>query len=49
MYIGVPKEIKIEEYRVGLTPDVVRYLSEKGNKVFVEKNADIVYFFPFFC
>jgi len=39
MYIGVPKEIKIEEYRVGLTPDVVRYLTENGNKVFVEKNA----------
>lgn len=39
MNIGVPKEIKVEEYRIGLTPEVVKYLTLKGHKVFVEKDA----------
>ncbi len=36
MLIGVPKEIKNHEYRVGLTPASVRELVERGHSVLVE-------------
>ncbi|MGF1603392.1 MAG: alanine dehydrogenase, partial [Thermosynechococcaceae cyanobacterium] len=39
MEIGVPKEIKDQEYRVGLTPSSVRVLQEAGHQVFVEADA----------
>ncbi len=39
MLIGVPKEIKIREYRVGLTPTNVRELVAHGHKVIVEREA----------
>jgi alanine dehydrogenase len=39
MQIGVPKEIKDQEFRVGLTPASVRLLSEQGHQVWVEKGA----------
>lgn len=39
MRIGVPKEIKNHEYRVGLTPSSVRELVSQGHQVFVETNA----------
>lgn len=39
MIIGIPKEIKNHEYRVGATPAMVRLLVEAGHKVVVEKNA----------
>ena len=39
MRIGVPKEIKIHESRVGLTPVAVRELVEHGHHVMVQKNA----------
>lgn len=39
MIIGIPKEIKNHEYRVGLTPASVRELSSLGHKVVVENNA----------
>jgi len=39
MWIGVPKEIKNNEYRVGLTPASVRELTSCGHRVSVEKNA----------
>ncbi len=39
MIIGVPKEIKNEEYRVGLIPEIVGYLTHKGHTVLVENNA----------
>ncbi|WP_300432842.1 alanine dehydrogenase [Thalassolituus sp.] len=39
MRIGVPKEIKDQEYRVGLTPDSVRELVHHGHEVFVETQA----------
>jgi len=39
MKIGVPKEIKDQEYRVGLTPAGVQALSLSGHEVFIEKNA----------
>lgn len=30
MIIGVPKEIKIHEYRIGMTPASVRELTARG-------------------
>ena len=39
MRIGVPKEIKIHEYRVGLVPASVRELTSAGHEVFVETGA----------
>lgn len=40
MLIGIPKEIKKQEYRVGLTPSSVRELiSQHGHQVIVETNA----------
>lgn len=37
--IGVPKEIKNHEYRVGLTPASVREFTSLGHQVFVQDNA----------
>ncbi|HYM33486.1 MAG TPA: alanine dehydrogenase [Candidatus Cybelea sp.] len=39
MLIGVPKEIKTHEYRVGLTPASVREVTHHGHKVLVETEA----------
>ncbi len=39
MIIGVPKEIKNHEYRVGMIPSSVRELVSHGHQVFVETNA----------
>ena len=39
MRVGVPKEIKVHEYRVGLTPGAVREYVEHGHSVVVETNA----------
>ncbi len=39
MLIGVPKEIKTHEYRVGLIPGSVRELVHHGHQVVVEKGA----------
>ena len=39
MRIGVPKEIKVHEYRVGLTPDSVREFIAHGHHVLVETQA----------
>lgn len=39
MLIGVPKEIKVHEYRVGLTPNSVFTLTSMGHEVYVENNA----------
>jgi len=41
MLIGVPKEIKTHEYRVGLTPSSVRELTTRGHSVLVERDAGI--------
>lgn len=41
MLIGVPKEVKTEEYRVAVTPAGVRELASRGHTVFVQKNAGI--------
>src|SRR5215472_1702316 len=39
MLIGVPKELKSHEYRVGLVPGAVRELVHHRHEVFVEKRA----------
>jgi alanine dehydrogenase len=41
MKIGVPKEIKDREFRVGLTPAGVATLTARSHQVFVETNAGI--------
>src|SRR3954465_10008136 len=41
MLIGVPKEIKDSEYRVGLVPSAVRELTRSGHRVLVEKSAGL--------
>ncbi|MEI6859000.1 MAG: alanine dehydrogenase [Shewanella sp.] len=39
MIIGIPKEIKNHEYRVGMVPSSVRELTIKGHTVYIETNA----------
>ena len=39
MIVGVPREIKVHEYRVGLTPESVARLTERGHGVVVEQGA----------
>lgn len=39
MKVGVPKEIKAHEYRVGLTPAAVREYVAAGHRVMIESNA----------
>ena len=41
MIIGVPKEIKISENRVGLTEAGARQLVKEGHTIFVEKDAGV--------
>ena len=41
MLVGVPKEIKNHEYRVGLTPESAREYVDAGHRVIVETNAGI--------
>lgn len=41
MIIGVPKEIKVQEYRVGLTPAGVHSLVGNGHSVYVETQAGV--------
>jgi alanine dehydrogenase len=46
MIIGVPKEVKDHESRVGITPAGVHALVEAGHKVLVEHNAGALSSFP---
>jgi alanine dehydrogenase len=46
MEIGIPKETKDQEFRVGLTPSIVRTLVDRGHQVFVETNAGLGSSFP---
>lgn len=39
MLVGVPKEIKVHEYRVGLTPDAAREFVVAGHQVLIETGA----------
>ena len=41
MQIGVPKEIKDQEFRVGLSPDSARVLTDKGHSVAIETGAGV--------
>ena len=41
MLIGIPKEIKNHEYRVGATPSVIRMLVEAGHRVLVQHEAGV--------
>src|SRR5690606_39989006 len=41
MLIGVPKEIKNHEYRIGLTPTAVREYVANGHQVMVEHNGGL--------
>ncbi|MDH5472354.1 MAG: alanine dehydrogenase [Gammaproteobacteria bacterium] len=42
MKIGVPKEIKVQEGRVGLIPDACRELISQGHSVFIETGAGLL-------
>src|SRR6201998_2721539 len=46
MIIGVPKEVKDHESRVGVTPAGVKSLAEAGHKVLVETHAGELSAFP---
>jgi alanine dehydrogenase len=46
MIIGVPKEIKEHEYRVGVTPSGVKELAKGGHRIIVEKSAGAGSGFP---
>jgi hypothetical protein len=39
MLVGVPKEIKDNEYRVGIVPSTVRELTDNGHRVLVATRA----------
>ena len=39
MIVGVPKEIKLQEHRIGLTPESVKVLTDKKHEVLVEENG----------
>ena len=41
MRIGIPKEIKNNEFRVSLTPNGVKELVSNGHEVFIQKNAGL--------
>lgn len=46
MMIGLPKETRLDETRVGLTPDAVKKLCKKGFRVFVERSCGVKAGFP---
>jgi alanine dehydrogenase len=46
MLVGVPREVKVHEYRVGLTPASVRELVAQGHQVLVEAGAGAGIGFP---
>jgi alanine dehydrogenase len=46
MKIGVPKEIKAQEYRVALSPSAAYQLNQRGHHVMVERNAGAGSGFP---
>ena len=41
MIVGIPKELKNNEFRVAITPSGVKAYSNAGHKVIIEKNAGI--------
>ena len=41
MKVGVPTEVKLDEYRVALTPAGVRELVDAGHQVYVQSGAGV--------
>ena len=41
MRIGIPKEIKVHEYRVGMTPAAVREAKAHGHRVLLQAGAGL--------
>src|SRR4051812_34081120 len=41
MIVGIPKEIKLQEYRVALLPSAAYQLIKRGHQVLVERGAGI--------
>jgi alanine dehydrogenase len=41
MIVGIPKEVKVREYRVGLMPAAVKQLADNGHTVVVENGAGV--------
>ena len=41
MLVGAPREIKDNEFRVGLTPAAVAELTHRGHTVIIEKSAGV--------
>ena len=41
MKVGIPTEIKVQEFRVGITPAGVHALKEAGHEVYVQKGAGL--------
>ena len=39
MIVGIPREIKDNEYRVGMVPAGVKALTDEGHTVFIEEGA----------
>lgn len=39
---GIPKELKEDEYRVALTPDSVKIITDSEHKVYIEKDAGLL-------
>ena len=39
MIIGVPKEIKLQEHRIGLTPESVKAITDRKHQVLIEDNG----------
>ena len=46
MIIGVPKEIKLQEHRIGLTPESVKALTDKKHEVLVQDNGGLKLVLP---
>ena len=46
MKLSVPKETKLKENRVALTPDVVKGLVKKGFEIIIEGGAGLNSFYP---
>ncbi len=46
LYIGIPKEISLQENRVALVPEAVQLLVNNGHRVVIETNAGLASNFP---
>ncbi len=47
MKVGIPKEVKDHEYRVGLTPDAVKIFIQSSLVVFLDNYAGLQFVFTF--